>query len=144
MKRIILTIALVLVGGLFLTGCTKNYVALTYTKFVETFNKKSEYIVKDMTLQTAAFDKAYVAGIGDIQYIYYEFDTVDNAKDYVKVNYDNRDGYSYKDKGTYIEVVCTNNMYFRLIQVDKMIIIGTSDNYNDKGEINKILKELGY
>ena len=45
MKRI--TIALMLIVGVFLTGCTKNYSPITYTKFVESFNGKENYVVKD-------------------------------------------------------------------------------------------------
>ena len=144
MKRIVLTIALVLVGGLFLTGCTKNYVALTYTKFVETFNKKEGYVVKDMALQNPSFSRYYVAGIENVQFIYYEFETVEKAQEYVKSNFDNRDGYSFKDKGTYMEVTCSDGQYYRLIQVDKMVLIGTSENNSDKGTINDVLGELGY
>ena len=145
MKRIMFAIAFLL-GGLFLlTGCTKNYISMPYTKFVETFNKKEGYIVKDITLTTGSvFERAYLAGVEDIQFVYYEFKSTEEARNYVKENYYDRKNYSYDDKGSYITVNCTDAMYFNLVQVDKMVLEGVSDNYSDKGTINGIFKELGY
>ena len=141
MKRI--TIALMLIVGVFLTGCTKNYSPITYTKFVESFNGKENYVVKDKSKDyEEEYTRCFISSKKDVLFTYYEFETEEKAKDYVVKNYDNRKNYKLKDKKIYTTVKNTSGMYFYLVQIDKVVISGSSDSKKNKGEINKIIDEM--
>ena len=127
-----------------ISGC-KKYEPITYTKFTETFNNKNGYIVNNQTLRYENLFERYIEVVGNNnQFAYYEFKTEDEARKYIADNYKDRRKYSYKDKKEYIIVKCTDKMYFRAIQVDKIVIVGNTNIKKNRHEINKILKELGY
>lgn len=128
-----------------LSACTKDYKAITYTKFIETFRIEEDYLVNNETsILDDKFERYIEASGKNNQFIYYEFKTEKDARNYVKLNYKNKSGYKYKDKKSYITVKNTKNRYFYLIQVDNTIIIGSSDIKSNKKEINRMFKELGY
>lgn len=127
------------------SACTKDYKPITYTKFIETFKAEDEYLVNNSTsILDGKFERFIEASGKNNQFIFYEFKTEKAAKDYAKLNYKDQKGYSYKDKSKYIEVTSSNGRYFRLIQVDKVIIIGNTDIKSNKREINRIFKQLGF
>ena len=144
MKRIIMVVG-ILLCGIFLAGCSRNYNSITYTKFTETFKNKNDYLVINQTLKYEdKFERCIEANGKNIQFIYYEFKTEKEARKYMKDNYSNRNKYSYKDRKKYITVKCTDNMYFYVIQIDSTIIVGNSSVKNNRKEIKHIFKELGY
>lgn len=144
MKRILKGLFLINLV-IILCACSKNYDSITYTKFMEEFNNKKEYIVNNQSLRYENQFDRYIEAVGNNnQFSYFEFENEEKARTYVIDNYKNRKKYSFKDKGKYIEVRCTDNMYFRLIQIDKIVILGNSNLKSNKKEINKLLKELGY
>ena len=128
-----------------LSACTKDYKSITYTKFTEYFKTESEYLVNNNSyLVDDKFERFIEASGKNNQFIYYEFDSEESAREYVEVNYKNRKGYSYKDKKDYITVKNTKNGYFQLIQIDKTVIIGNTNIKSNKKEIKRVLKNLGY
>jgi len=144
MKKILKGL-LILVFIFLLSACTKDYKAITYTRFIENFSSEPEYLVNNSTsLVNEKFERYIEASGKNNQFVFYEFKTEKDAKDYVKVNYANRKDFKYKDKKDYITVKCTKERYFYLIQVDKTIVIGNSNIKSNKKEINRILKNLGY
>lgn len=144
MKRIIMAVVLVSMT-LFLTGCGNNYKAITYTKFNEVFKNKSNYNIINQTLKYEdRFERFLEANGENIQFLYYEFKTEEEARKYISDNYENRKKYKYKDRKDYITVKCRNKMYFYAIQTDKMVIVGNSPIKKNKKEIKRIFKELGY
>lgn len=144
MKKILKGLFLLLFVFL-LTACTKNYKAITYTTFIETFQSEADYLVNN---ETSMFDdkfERYIEASGkNNQFIFYEFKTEEDAKNYVSVNYSNQKGYKYKAKKNYTIVKNTKKRYFYLIQVDKTVLIGNSDIKANKKEINRMFKKLGY
>lgn len=125
-------------------GC-KKYEAITYTKFTEVFNNKNGYIVNNQTLRYENLFERYIEVVGNNnQFAYYEFKTEEEARKYITDNYKGRRKYHFRNKKNYITVKCTDKMYFRAIQVDKIVIVGNTNIKKNKREINSILKELGY
>lgn len=144
MKRILKVFLAVLVM-VFMSGCKKNFNAITYTKFIENFKDKPGYLVTNQTLKyEEQFERCYEVSKDNIQFLYYEFKSEDEAKEYITKYYSNRKRYHFKNKNNYIKVKCTDGMYFYAIQIDKTIIIGDSPNKKNKREIKKVFKELGY
>lgn len=128
-----------------LSGCTKDYKPITYTKFIETFKSEVEYLVNDSTsVVDDKFERFVEASGKNNQFLFYEFKTEQDARKYVKLNYKNRKGFSYRDKKNCIIVKNTRGKYFYLIQIDKTIIIGNTDIKSNKKEIKRIFKKLGY
>ena len=143
MKKIIKGI-LVLSLIVLLSAC-KKYEAITYTKFIEVFNNKPNYIVNNQTLRYENLFERYIEVVGNNnQFAYYEFKTEEDAKKYITDNYTDRKKYSFKDHKDYIIVKCTDKMFFKAIQIDKIVIVGNTNIKKNKNEINSILKELGY
>ena len=144
MKRII-TAVIIVISVFVLSGCNRNYDAITYTKFNEIFKEKKDYNIINQTLKYEdRFERCLEASGKNIQFLYYEFKTEEEARNYISDNYKNRKKYKFKDKKNYIIVKCTNKMYFYAVQVDKIVIVGDSPIKKNKKEIKKIFKELGY
>lgn len=143
MKKIIK--GLFIFSIMFILCACKKYEPITYTKFMEEFNNKEGYIVNNQTLRYENLFERYIEVVGNNnQFSYYEFKTEDDARKYITDNYKDRKKYSFKDKKKYILVKCTDKMYFKAIQVDKIVIIGNTNIKSNKKEINNILKNLGY
>ena len=144
MKKILKGLFLLLFIVL-LSACTKDYKAITYTKFIEVFKAEEGYLVNNETsIVDDKFNRYIEASGKNNQFIFYEFDTEKAARNYVKLNYKNKDGFKYKDKIDYITVKSTKDRYFYLLQVDKTIIIGNTEIKSNKKEINRMFKKLGY
>ena len=143
MKKILKGI--IVLSLIVLLSACKKYEPITYTKFTETFNNKENYIVNNQTLRYENLFERYIEVVGNNnQFAYYEFKTPEEAKKYITDNYKDRRKYRFKERENYIEVKCTDKMYFRAIQVDKIVIVGNTNVKKNRSEINKILKELGY
>ena len=128
-----------------LSGCTKDYKPITYTKFMETFKSDQEYLTNDRTpMMGDQFERFVEASGKNNQFIFYEFKTEKDARKYVKLNYKGQKNFSYRDKKNCIIVKNTKGKYFHLIQVDKTIIIGNTNIKSNKKEIKRVFKELGY
>lgn len=144
MKRII-TVVTIFLFSLFLTGCTSSYKPITYTRFSETFKNKRSFMIVNQTLRYQdRFERCIEASGRNVQFIYYEFKTTDDAKKYLEDNYKGRKKYKYKSNNKYSKVRCKDDMYFEAIQIDKTVIIGNSPVKANKKLIRSIFKELGY
>ncbi|MBO6195817.1 MAG: hypothetical protein J6O56_05715 [Bacilli bacterium] len=144
MKRI-LSVVVGILSIVLLTGCTKNYKAITYTRFNEIFKNKKDYLIINQTLKYEdKFERCLEANGENIQFLYYEFKTEKQARKYIADNYKGRDKYRFKDRKKYIIVKCTDSMYFYAIQIDKTVIVGNSPDKGNKRIIKKIFKEFGY
>lgn len=128
-----------------LSACTKDYKPITYTKFIETFKAEEGYLVNNATSALEDKFERYIEASGkNNQFIFYEFKTEKDAKEYVKLNYTKNKYYKYSDKGSYSTVKKTKYGYFYLVQVDKIVLIGDTDIKANKKEINRMFKKLGY
>ncbi len=144
MKRIFR--ALLIIFGIFvLTGCTKNYKAITYTKFIETFSKKTDFIVENQTLKYEnLFERCIeVSGI-NTEFTFLEFKSEEAARKYMLDNYKESKDYKLKDKKKYMTVDYKVNKYMHIIQIDKIVITGQTPVASNKKEVKNIFKELGY
>ena len=138
MKRIF-TMVVLFLFVLFLTGCQKNYKAITYTRFNETFKDKTNYLIINQTLKYEdKFERCLEANGNNIQFLYYEFKTESAARKYLSDNYKGRKKYRYKNRKKYSSVKCTNHMYFYASQVDNVVVIGNSPDKKNKKEIVQI------
>ena len=144
MKRIIM--AVLLISSVFiLSGCIKNNKAITYTRFIESFKDKDGFLVDNQTLKYEdKFERCLEASGNNVQFLYYEFKTEDQAKKYISDNYKNRKKFRYNDNKKYITVKCSDKMYFYAIQIDKIVIIGDSPIKSNKKIIKSVFKEFGY
>ena len=147
MKRIkrLLSISLLLFLVVMVSACSKNYNSITYKRFQEKMGDELNYAITDKTLTYEDIYQRYYSAINnDIIFTFYELKDEDSAKDFVEKNYNKRKYYSYKSKDNYSEVKSTKTGYFRLIQVDNIIISASSEKSSDKSEINKAFEKLGY
>ena len=120
-----------------LSGCAKDYKEITSTKFMDTLKAQEGYLLNTHTpIYDSYIEKSIGASGDNVQFLFFVFDSEQSAKKYVKNK--------YKDYGDYIEVKNTKGKYFRLIQINKTVISGSSDNKSEKKEINNIFKKLGY
>ena len=98
MKKILKGLFLLLFIVL-LSACTKDYKAITYTKFIETFNDESGYLVNNSTSSFEDRFERFIEAAGkNNQFIFYEFKTEKDARQYAVENYKYRKNYSFKDK----------------------------------------------
>ena len=144
MKRNLSKVITILIMIVLMSGCGKNYKKLSYIEYNEYFNKKQDYLMIDHSSENGLeIIRDLEAGNGDIQVMYLEFMTEEEAEKYLKENFDD-DNYKTKDKETYTIVKNTKNRYFKLYKIDNVIIYALSNDKKDKKEINSILKDLGY
>lgn len=141
MKRIFKVLLVILFAGICL-GCQKNVKKVSYTTFYEYFSNKKGFNIIDNTSSYDIDIRRYVeAGEGNYQIFYIEYDSEQNADKYIKGLEEDYKVTKY-DKYTYAEN--TNDKYVVLYKVDQTIVIGMSNNKNYKGEINNVLRDLGY
>lgn len=127
-----------------LSGCAKDYKAITSTKFIETL-KNEGYLVNTHTpIYDSNTEESISASGKNTQFLFFVYDSEKDAKKYVANTYKKAEGYSYKEYDNYIIVKNTKNGYFYLVQVDKTVISANSDLKSSKKEINNIFKKLGY
>ena len=139
-------VILILFMTIILTGCTKDYTAISYSKFISEFNDKKDYEIIDKTLiNEGVYKRSYEAGNGNCTFFYFEFENEKDANSYMKTNYKDNDSFSYKDEDNYI-IAKTKSLknYVKIIKVDNTVIIGKSEKFFDRFSINKIYKELGF
>lgn len=128
-----------------LSGCAKDYKEITSTKFMEVLKNETSYLVNTHTaLYDSNIETSIAASSEKAQFLFFEFGSEKEAKEYVKKNYKDFSGYKYKDYGTYVEVKSSKDGYFRLVQINKIVISASSDIKSSKKEINNIFKKLGY
>lgn len=147
MKRIkrILCSVLIIVSVLFLAGCKKDYSSITYKRFVEKMSDELNYSVTDSTLDYEDVYQRYYSAIKDDVVInYIEFESEEKAKEYMKTNYYKQKYYSYKDNDDYSTAKYTKIGYLYVIQVDNMVIKGSTDKNTKTSVVKKVFKELGY
>ena len=144
MKRIMMVVVL-LIGILFISGCSSNPKPITYTKFIETFKDKDGFLTENQTLKYEdKFERCIESSTDDVTFLYYEFKSEEKARAYLEDNYKGRKKYRYSDNKKRIIVKCTDKMYFYAVQVDKSVVIGHTSNKKFKKVIKDIFKELGY
>lgn len=144
MKKVFSKVITILVMIILVSGCGKDYKKLSYIDYNEYFNEKEGYLMIDHSSENGLeIIRDLEAGNGDIQVMYLEFMTEEEAEKYIKENF-NDDNYKVKDKETYTIVKNTKNRYFKLYKVDNVIVYALSNDKKDKKEINSILKDLGY
>lgn len=144
MKKILKGI-FILMFVFLLSACTKDYKAITYSKFNEFFQAEEGYLVNNASSSyDDKFERFVEASGKNNQFLYYEFKSEKEARDYVTLNYKDKKYFTYKDKKDYITVKCTKDRYFYLIQVDKIVIVGNTSIKSNKKEINRVFKSLGY
>lgn len=123
-----------------LSACTKDYKEISYTKFIDTFQEEG-YLVND-SYKDDRYARYIEASGKSSQFIFYEFESEEEARKYVKEDYSNKKYYTYKDKKDYITVKCKKDRYFYLVQIGKTVIVGNTK--SNKKEINRMMKKLGY
>lgn len=143
MKKILKGIFILLFIVL-LSACTKDYKAITYTKFIETFQEEGYIVNNSSSQQSDKYERFIEASGKNNQFTYMEFKDEEEARNYVKTNYSKKKNYKYKDKKNYITVKSTKERYFSLIQIDKIVIVGNTYTKSNKKEVNRMLKKLGY
>jgi hypothetical protein len=144
MKKVLVKLSVILMFVFIFTGCTKDYKKLSYTTYDEYFNNKTGYKTIDHSSERGTeIIRDLEAGNGTIQIMYLEFKTEDYANDYIKEYFD-ASSYKKKVKDDVTIIKNTNDKYFKLYKIDNVIVYGLSSEKKDKGEINKILKDLGY
>ena len=128
-----------------LSGCAKDYKAITSTEFIEKMNLEKGYLVNTHTpIYDSSITKSTSVNGNDIQFLFFEFENAKDAKNYVKKSYKDLGSYKYKDYGSYVVVKNTKGRYFYLIQIDNTVLSGNTDTKSNKKEINRIFKKLGY
>ncbi len=145
MNKILVKISIILMTIFIFTGCDKDYKKLSYTRYNEYFNNKSNYMTIDHSSDRGTeIIRDLESGNGTIQIMYIEFKTEDDASSYIKKMYSKKDGYKYKKENDVTIIKNTNGMYFKLYKIDNTVLYGISLEKKDKREINNILKDLGY
>lgn len=130
---------------LIMTGCTKDYEKLAYTDYQEYFNNKLNYTIQDNSKEYAINIRRYLeAGNGNVQVYYIEYAKEEDAIDYIKNSYLDKDGYKVKMNDNYSYVKSTKDRYQKIYRVDNVIIDVLTLDKKYKKEVNNILKDLGY
>lgn len=145
MKKIIKKVLVICCGILVLAGCSKDYKKLSYTTYNEYFNEKNDYITIDHSNDYGlSVVRSLESGNGTIQVMYIEFQSEEDAINYIETSYQNDDNYKVSLNDNYSKVTSTKGRYFKLYRVDNIIVYATSLDKKNKKEINSILKDLGY
>jgi hypothetical protein len=102
------------------------------------------YTVVDKTISYEdIYQRYYSANKENVLFIFYEFKDAETAKEFMK-DYNNKKGYSYKSTDDYTIVKNSKSGYLKIVQVDNVVISGSSEKSSGKKEIKKVFKELGY
>ena len=86
MKKILKGIFILLFIVL-LSACTKDYKAITYTKFIETFQEEGYIVNNSSSQQSDKYERFIEASGKNNQFTYMEFKDEEEARNYVKTNY---------------------------------------------------------
>lgn len=154
MNRIKKSILCIILGVLFITGCTLTKTAITDDDFANTMSKQN-YTMQDVSPQFASYNYVKKATVAleknkNYQIEFYVLDTEDNAKKMFENNQkifkDNTEKAITKsvDMKNYNTFSISNNKVYRyLCRVDNTLIyVDTKAEY--KEDVEKIIKELGY
>lgn len=134
---------LIMIFIMILTGCSKNYSAINYSKFLGEFNNKKEYTIIDKTvIDEGVYKRSYEAGNSKYTFFYFQFNNKKEAKNYMVKNYKNKKHFSYKEKESYNVAKTNIDDYLIAIQTDDIVIIGQGKNFLSRFQINKIIKEI--
>ena len=144
MKRILCTFLIVL-SILLLCACKKDYSAITYKRFIAKMSDDLSYSVTDKSLSYEGIYERYISASkeGSI-FLFIEFEDKDSAEKYMKDNYKDQKGYSYKEEKDYIVVTNSKNGYVKIVQMDNVVISGSTEIASNKSDVKKAFKELGY
>ena len=130
---------------LILSGCTQKIDKLTYTTFNEYFSKNTEYSINDTSNQYDINVRKYIeAGNGNVQIFYIEFSDSKNADKHINDIFLTDKNNKVKHSKDYTYIKNTKDKYMRLYQKDNVIVIGITYNKKYKGQVNRVLKDLGY
>lgn len=144
MNKFLKAILLLLIG-LTLVGCGKNYEKITYTDYQEYFNKKEGYIVQE---RSEGYDvtvrRYFEASNNNVQVYYIEYAKEDDAIQYMKDSFEDKGDYKLKLKDDYSYAKSTRDKYQKVYRVDNVIINVIARDKQYKKEVNNILKDLGY
>ena len=147
MKRIkrILCLLIVFISVIILSGCGNSYSSVTYSRFTEKLSDELGFTVTDNSLSyEGIYERALSAVKDDALFNYYEFSSSKEAKEFVKKRYEKKKNYSYKSYDDYSVVKYSKTGYIQIIQVDNIVITGSTEKDSKKSEIKKVFKELGY
>ena len=144
MKRILCTFLIVL-SVLLLCACKKDYSAITYKRFSAKMSDDLSYSVTDKSLSYEGIYERYISASKEGSlFLFIEFEDKDAAEKYMKDNYKDAKGYSYKEEKDYITVTNSKNGYVKIVQIDNVIISGSTEQSTYKSDVKKAFKELGY
>ena len=144
MKKII-KVTFIILSLVFLSSCGKNYEKLTYTDYLEYFNKKSGYTIQDRSDEYEINIRRYLeAGNGNVQVYYIEYAKEEDAIEYIENAFLDKDGYKVKLNDNYSYVKSTKGKYQKVYRVNNVIIDVLTLDKKYKKEVNNILKELVY
>lgn len=134
---------LIILVLLLVTGCSKNYTAIPYNKFLSTFDDYKEYkVINKSTVDEGIYEKSYEVGNGKISFYYLEFSSSKKAEEYMDLSYNN-ESFKYKKEKNYIVAKRKiSKLYIKAIKVEKIVIIGMGNKYLNRFEINKIFKQM--
>lgn len=144
MKRI-LCILLIVLSVMLLCACKKDYNPITYKRFTAKMGDDLSYSVTDKSLSYEGIYERYISASkeGSI-FLFFEFESVEKAKEYMEKNYKDTKNYSYKEKDDYTIVKNTKGGYTKLVQVGNVIISGSTTEKKYNSDVKKAFKELGY
>ena len=144
MKKI-LKITLTIFVIFIMAGCGKSYEKLTYTDYMEYFNKKQGYTIQDNSkYYDIDIRKYYEAGNGKVQILYIEYAKNEDAVKYIEESYLDKKDYKVKLNDDYSYVKSTKDKYLKIYRVDNVIISVMALDKEYKKDVNNILKDLGY
>lgn len=144
MKRILCTFLIVL-SILLLCACKKDYSAITYKRFSAKMSDDLSYSVTDKSLSYEGIYERYISASKEGSlFLFIEFEDKDAAEKYMENNYKDAKGYSYKEEKDYTVVTNSKNGYVKIVQIDNVIISGSTEQSTYKSDVKKAFKELGY
>ncbi|MBR4830486.1 MAG: hypothetical protein IKZ96_01810 [Bacilli bacterium] len=144
MKRILCTL-LIVVSVLLLCACKKDVSPITYKRFISKMSDDLSYSVTDKSLSYEGIYERYISASKEGSlFLFMEFEDEKTAKKYMEDNYKKQKGYSYKSTDDYIVVTNSKGGYVKLVQVNNIIISGSTEQSKYKTDIKKAFKELGY
>ena len=146
MKRIkrLVFIFVILLSVVLLSACKKDYSSITYKRFTAKMSDELGYSVTDNSLSYEGIYERYISASKEgVIFIFMEFEDKDSAESYMK-GYEKQKGYSYNKKDDYTIVKNSKGGYVKIIQIDNIIISGSTEKSNYRTDVNKAFKSLGY
>lgn len=144
MKRILCTFLIVL-SVLLLCACKKDISPITYKRFTAKMSDDLSYSVTDKSLSYEGVYERYISASKEGSlFLFFEFESEDEAIKYMKDNYSEAKNYSYKTNKDSIVVTNSKGGYIKIIQVGNVVISGSTEESQYKSDVKKAFKELGY